>query len=333
MQFSFNRDAGASNRNVALDDAYIQKALGDGWYTRVGQWKSQFNYEEITSSRTQQFAARTVVNGYFSQDFIQGALLGWEGEHVRVSGSYNDGGGMKNVAVLQASGNPTQWALSGRADWLLEGSWGQMKDMQGWRGSPFAAMLGIGVNWQRAGGNPPNARQSVATGVVVPGSPPQTAQTALLSYTVDGNLRGDGWSAWAAFLGNWTTATGTVGSSLGVSNVLSYGAVVQGGVFVTNQLELIARYEGLWVVSGASAFGSVSAPLLDQGLNIVSVGANWYFDKNAVKFTLDGGYAFDPVLFSNGLYGDNVSGTDWRATQTGQGSGEWVLRAQMQLLF
>ena len=330
LQFSFNRDAGAVNRNVALDDAFVQKALGDGWYARVGQWKSQFNYEEITSSRTQQFIARTLVNGYFSQDFIQGVMLGWEGSRVRASLSYNDGGGMKNVAVLQSTGNPTQWAVSARTDWLLAGAWGQMKDMQGWVGSPFAAMIGAGLNWQRAGGVPPASRQSPGTGLLATGT---FAQNALLSYTIDGNLRGDGWSAWAAFLGNWTTATGANGAALGLSNVLSYGVVVQGGFFVTNELELAARYEGLWVASGNRTFGAVTGSLLDQTLNIVTLGANWYLDKNDLKISVDGGWAFEPVLFSNGLYGDNISGTDWRASQTGVGTGEWVLRAQLQLLF
>jgi hypothetical protein len=330
MQFSFNRDAGAVNRNVALDDAFVQKAFGDGFYTRVGQWKSLFNYEEITSSRTQQFIARSLVNGYYSQDFIQGVLLGWESSKVRLSASYNDGGGMKNVAVLQRTGNPTQWALSARADWLLAGQWGQMKDMQGWVGSPFAAMIGGGLNWQRAGGNPPPSRQSPSTGLLADGV---FAQNALLSYTIDGNLRGDGWSAWAAFLGNWTTATGSEGAARGLSNVLSYGMVVQGGLFVTEEVELIGRYEGLWVVSGNSSFGSVAGALLTQNLNIVTLGANWYIDKNDLKLTVDGGWAFEPVLFSNGLYGDSISGTNWRASQTGAGAGELVLRAQLQILF
>ena len=166
---------------------------------------------------------------------------------------------------------------------------------------------------QRAGGVPPTSRQSPSTGLLATGT---YAQNALLSYTIDGNLRGDGWSAWAAFLGNWTTATGANGASLGLSNVLSYGVVVQGGFFVTNELELAARYEGLWVASGNRTFGAVTGSLLDQTLNIVTLGANWYLDQNDLKISLDGGWAFEPVLFSNGLYGDNVSGTDWRASQT-----------------
>jgi hypothetical protein len=49
--------------------------------------------------------------------------------------------------------------------------------------------------------------------------------------------------------------------------------------------------------------------------------------------TLDAGYALKPLLFSSGLYGENTSGANWRPSQTGEGTGEVVVRAQMQLLF
>jgi hypothetical protein len=45
------------------------------------------------------------------------------------------------------------------------------------------------------------------------------------------------------------------------------------------------------------------------------------------------GWAFDAVQFSNGLYGEPIAGANWRSTSTGQGVGEVVIRAQMQLLF
>ena len=36
-----------------------------------------FNYEEMNSSRTQQFAERSLLNSYYSTKFVQGVLLGW----------------------------------------------------------------------------------------------------------------------------------------------------------------------------------------------------------------------------------------------------------------
>ncbi|MBL9140377.1 MAG: hypothetical protein JNK53_00800, partial [Phycisphaerae bacterium] len=118
------------------------------------------------------------------------------------------------------------------------------------------------------------------------------------------------------------------------SDPSSFGAVLQGGFFVTPNLELIARYEGLWVTDGISGATSANA-LNNQTLNVLTVGGNWYFAKNSVKFTADVGYAFNAVSFNNGLYGESISGADWRPTVSAAGTGnnEFVLRAQMQLLF
>ncbi len=331
IQFAYERDGQNVNRPLNFEDVFVQKSLGDGLWFRMGQWKTFFNTENITSSRTLQFAERSLVNQYFMQNFIQGVLLGWEGPALRAYGSYNDGGGNANLAEVQLDGNPTAWATTWRADWKLAGEWGQFKDQQGWRGSPFAAAIGVGVNWQRASGNPPSGRLTVGNGSIAPGV---NAPIALLASTVDANLRGDGWSATAAFLGNWAYGGGTNAVAQGVEGARSFGVVVQGGVFVTDALELMARYEGLWVASDRTfaSLGSVNA-LNAQTLNIVTVGASWYFRKNAIKFTTDVGYAFNPVLFSNGLFGESIAGADWRPTQTGQGAGEVVVRAQMQLLF
>lgn len=331
VQFAYERDGQNVNRPLNFEDVFVQKSFGDGLWLRMGQWKTYFNTENITSSRSLQFVERSLVNQYFMQNFIQGVLLGWEGSAFRAYGSYNDGGGNANLAEVQSNGNPTAWATTWRADWKLAGEWGQFKDQQGWRGSPFGAVIGAGVNWQRAAGNPPSGRLTIGNGSIASGV---NAPLAMLTYTVDANLRGDGWSAMAAFLGNWAYGGGTNAVAQGVEDARSLGAVVQGGVFVTDAVELIARYEGLWVSSDRTfaSLGAVNA-LNAQTLNIVTVGANWYFKKNSIKLTTDVGYAFDPVLFSNGLYGESIAGADWRPTQTGDGTGEVVFRAQMQLLF
>jgi hypothetical protein len=347
VQLQYQRDYVVSGPPLRFADVYIQKALGDGWYTRVGQWKNFFNYEEITSSRTQQFAERSLVNEYFNTKFVQGVLLGWESKKLRIYASYNDGGANRDIGILQANGNLTEWAFTGRAEWAMAGEWGQFRDMQGWRGSPFAAMLGVAVNWQRAGGNPPEGRQAPGNGTIVPSVTRASSATGavsttraiademtLLTWTTDLNLRGDGWSAWAAFLGNYVYSGGSVASAEGVEGALSLGAVVQGGYFLTDSVELIARYEGLWVTSDFNEGGAYQAnPFNAQTLNILTVGANWYLEKNRLKITLDGGYAFNPLLFANGLFGEGTAGANWRPSQTGEGTGEFVLRAQMQLLF
>ncbi|MFM8785862.1 MAG: hypothetical protein ACKOFI_12155, partial [Phycisphaerales bacterium] len=158
----------------------------------------------------------------------------------------------------------------------------------------------------------------------------------LTSWTADINLRGSGWSGWAAFLGNYMSSSDPDAIARGVGSAVSLGAVVQGGIFVTDSVELFARYEGLWVSSGNDGMvGGKFVPnaLVAQTMNAATFGVCWYFAKNAAKFALDGGVAFNPVKFDRGLYGESISGADWRPSETGEGAGEVVVRAQMQVLF
>ncbi len=334
VQFASNRNGTVNGRSVNFEDIFIQKALGDGIFVRAGQWKNIFNYEEYVSSRTQLFVERSLVNQYFSTKFVEGAMVGWMGESTQAFGGYNDGGGNRDIQVVQPTGNPTQWAVTGRVQQKLAGAWNQFADMQGWRGSPFGALVGAGINWQRAGGVPPTNRAYPGNGALPPAAGTGTVndQVTLLTYTADLNLRGDGWSVMAAFLGNYTYAGGAVANASGVNGALSYGTTIHGGYFVSDAIEVIARYEGLWVSSDNHNVTSGSA-LTAQTLNLVTAGFNYYFSKNDAKFTFDAGYSFEPLLFSNGLFGESVSGGDWRPSQTGQGGGEIVVRGQMQLLF
>ena len=332
VQFAYERDGAQNLTPLRFEDVYIQKALGSGFYVRTGQWMNFLNYEQMVSYRTLQFADRSLVNQYFSTLFVQGILLGWESERVRVYASYNDGGNNRDVAVIQAGGNQTDWAFTGRAEWKPAGAWGQFTDMQGWRESPFAFMLGAGINVQRAAGNA-SARGIIGNGQL---TPTVRSPATFLTWTADANLRGDGWSFWAAVQGNLVTDVNAAAEAAGLENAISIGTVVQGGVFVTPSVELIAKYEGLWVDSGLSGFsgGTFTANALNQQtLGVITLGVNQYFQKNALKVTLDGGWALTPVRFNFGLFGQSIGAGDWRASQTGEGEGEFVIRAQAQLLF
>lgn len=332
MQFAYERDGAFSGNPLRFEDVFVQKSLGGGFYVRMGQWMNFLNYEQSVSYRTLEFADRSLVNQYFSTLFVQGILLGWESEQVRLYGSYNDGGNNRDIGVIQPSGNETNWAFTGRAEWKPFGAWGQLADMQGWRGSPFALMVGAGINWQRAAGSAKN-RNAIGNGQLTPSI---LSPATLLTWAADASLRGDGWSVMAAFQGNLLYDTDDAAVAAGLDDVLSLGVVVQGGVFVTDSVELIAKYEGLWVDSGlspATGPGYAASALNSQTMGIVSVGVNQYFQKNAIKITVDAGWALTPVRFNAGLFGQAVAAGDWRASETGDGAGEFVIRAQTQILF
>lgn len=331
VQFAYERDGAQIGTPLRFEDVYVQKSLGDGFYLRTGQWKNFLNYEEIVSSRTQQFVERSVVNQYFSTSFVQGVMLGWESGSLRTFLSYNDGGGNRDVAIIQPSGDLTDWALTGRVEWKPEGAWRLFDEMQGWRGGEAGLMLGAGVNWQRGAGNPAGARGVIGNGQL---TPTVSSPAALLTWTADANVRGSGWSVGASLFGNLVYDVNDAAAAAGLDNALSLGTVVQGGMFLSEDVELMARYEGLWVNSGATGFsGGAFTPnaLNNQTMNIFTLGLNKYFFQNALKFTIDGGWAVDPVGYNFGLYGQSIAAGDWRPSQSGSGAGEFVIRCQMQV--
>jgi len=111
-----------------------------------------------------------------------------------------------------------------------------------------------------------------------------------------------------------------------------WGAVVQGGYFLSADTELFARYE--WGNTDTDQFRTADPGVSLDSDSIVTVGVNYFIGGNKdLKWTTDFGYAFTPI-------GDfNSSGADWLSdvsSTAGNGfsnDGQWVVRSQFQLLF
>lgn len=333
LEISYERNSGAIGANqVSLEAAYIEKELGGGTFLRFGEWLQQFNQEEMIASSAQQMVERSIVSQYFTLKYVAGAEIGTQQESWRVFGGVNDGGGNRDIQVIQ-TGNLVEWATTVRGELKFSGAWDQFRQAQGWIGSEFAFMIGAGLNWQRGTGIQ-GVKNTVGNGSI-PGAPGGGEEASLLTYTADASLRGSGWSVSAAGYGNLLYDLAPTAVLPG--DVSSFGATLSAGVFLTNELELVARYEGLWVTNGIVGATTPNA-LNNQTLNTVTVGSNYYFSRNQCKFSFDVGYAFNTVAFNTGLFGEGLSGLNWRptlnaATGAGGGEGEVVVRSQLQLLF
>ncbi len=80
---------------------------------------------------------------------------------------------------------------------------------------------------------------------------------------------------------------------------------------------------------GANPYGA-------QLNNVMTFGANWFpagVKNQNIKVTGDISYAFQPVLFGQGIYGRSIAITDFRSDGGMGGGGQWVGRIQLQLLF
>lgn len=295
-----------SNGQLKLEDTWIRKSLGNGMNVTLGQWKDRGVYEEFTSDTKQQFVDRSIVTRYFTTKRVMGIAWDYRNDAINAYASFNDGGNSANTTITS---KPCDWAVSGRIDWLAAGSWKSMDEIMSFRGSDFALMFGGALHYE------------VARGYDTSGADDAYANN--LSWVVDANLRGNGWSGLVSYYGNQSDfVDGDTASATGI--------LAQAGYFVTDNLELVANWQ--WVdVDGDNAPDVSNGTFDTQRFWITTFGANYYVDGNRVKLQLDCGWSNGPILFSKGVYGDGISGAEWATDDDGQT--EVVLRAGVQLLF
>ena len=347
--------AGANSGNGSastanLEDAYINKDMGNGMSLKMGQFKSPFLREELVSSANQLGVERSIVNQMFSTGWTNGIQLTASNDSLMGMVSFNNGGNNANFATQNMSstdGAYAQYALTGRIQWLAFGNWAQFNDMTSMRGGGQGLMLGAGFNWQHGGNQDSNSGTlDPITGVFTPsggGVGSANTDAGFLTYTADASWDLGGANLYGAFFGNMTgslpantvdvTGTGIVATDNG-SSIQSYGALVQGGYFISDNTELFGSWQWYETVNqgGNNPMAANNNVFNAQMNNIFSAGVNIYLTKN-VKFTFDTGWAVNGIVFQGGIYNQAVAGTNWQTAGNQNSGGEWVGRAQVQLVF
>lgn len=245
--------------STVLKDTYVQYKFGDGWKLKLGQFKPQLLREELVGDLSQLAAERSVVNSVFTQGRSQGLELSREFEEWRIAASFTDGLSADNTDFV--SSKEADLALTGRAEYKIAGGWNHFKDFSGWRGSDFGALLGGAMHYQ-AGGD---------TGA--------TADVDILEYTADLSLVGDGWNGYAAFIGRNRDDTS--------DQFNDFGIIVQGGLFVSSQTELFARYDQVLPDGDRGGTG--------DPFNTISTGLTYFVFENsrAALFRVQGSWFLD----------------------------------------
>ena len=273
-----------------LEDAYIEKDLGGGWYVRAGQYKLPFLREELVSSKRQQLVERSLVNNAFSVVRSQGVEVGYAADMFRVMGDYSDGARMQNSSFLTFD---TEYAFTGRAEVLLAGDWKQHDDFASWRGDEFGLLIGGAIHYQ--------AGEFGTT----------ATEIDTLSWTFDAQAEFGGFNLFGAIVGRHLDFNSPAAADLD-----QIGFIVQGGFFVTEDIDLFGRFE--WGDDDIAG---------NEELMILTVGFNKYFSKHQLKWTNDVGFAFDEVESTWA-----TSGAGWQTDSNGADS-QIVVRSQFQLLF
>jgi phosphate-selective porin OprO and OprP len=288
VEMEANRSGGAF---ALAENGWLQKDFGNGLRLRGGQFKPLFTREESISSRRLQGVERSQVNTRFTAGTAQGVQLMYEQPKWRLSGAFIDGISTANTVW---SAEDTEYAFTGRGEFLFTGDWKAIEDDIGFRDVSTAAMLGGGVQWQRAEF----------------GTSTNNAELETLTLTADATFKTGGWSlAGAFFYRMQETDTTDIDRD-------QFAFVVRGGVFVADDIELYGMYE----------WGDLDIDD-SEDLHVVTAGVTKYFSRHALKWQNDVGYAFDEVSSDWA-----VDSAGWRADADGQ-DGQIVIRSQFQLLF
>ena len=323
-----------------LDNAWIRKDLGDGFGLKIGQFQPGYAREEGVSSAQQQTVERTTLNDAFSVRYSQGIQLEWGGrkdDSLRASVFYGDGlragavfvpaasdvpaGSFTGTANTNFTANHTDYAFCGRLEYLGDGSWNLMRDFSSFRGAGSGWMVGVGA-----------MTQGLSAPTVEP--PPDSATDSMWAVVADATIKFDGASLFFNGFYRRVSLEGDVATRGGgeADGMDQFGAIAQGGVFVSERVEVFARYE--FGNSDTDKFRTALTDVEYEAASIVTVGFNWFISgDHSLKWTSDFGYAFAPV-------GDfSSAGADWLvdpAGDTGDGvtnDGQWLVRSQLQWTF
>ncbi len=290
-----------SDGSFHLVDAFFEKEIAEGWKVRAGQLMLPFDRERTGTSPVNMLAVdRSIVDNVFNLDRGQGVMLTYTADRVRASAAVSDGRRSTNTPYNSAAS--ADYALTARVEGRLgDAPWSQFNTMTSYRGDQFGVLFGLGGHFQEDGNIP------VPTG--------STSAGRYYAYTADVGVEGDGWSLLGAFQGRTIDANN--------ADFTDLGFVVQGGLALSDQTDVYARYAMIFPdddrLGGNSEFSAIT------------VGANYYFipRSQAIRLTGEVVYYPDPQAESASIVGTSTGAPLLRDERNGQFS----IVLQMSLQF
>lgn len=275
-----------SNR---LSDAFVTKDFGNGFSMTVGQFKVPFSAESALDGGNLQFNEYSTISNQFANGRGQGLMLGYSADMFRGSVAYVNAINQTNTAF--GSPSPTdEWAFAGRGEFKIAGNWDQFSSASSFKGSEFGAVVGVGLD----------AADSNTFG-----------QDNTWGMTIDGTVAFGGANVSGAFF--WSD-NGNTTPALGEN---PWGFTIGGGVFVTDEVEIVARYE----------YGKTDTTIEDK-FSAVTLGANWYLAKNTAKVGFNFGYSTERI----NAWSSAAAANNWLSDAANK-DGQWLVQAQMSFSF
>jgi hypothetical protein len=264
---------------------------------------------------------KSFTNEFFQVGYTQGVAFAYAGDQFKFVGAFSDGAeyvtnyGTVSNSAFNAPGE-NDFGITGRVDWLIEGTWDQFADATSWRGSNYGVKIGAGAHWQTQGDTNPADN----SGGAIPGYD----STEVTFWTVDAQVEGDGWNAFAQYVGHDVDIEATTNV-----NYTNHGFIVQGGMFVSDQVELFGRYDIIMLDDVLVAANT------DDNYSSFTAGMNYYFvpESHAAKFTLDAVFAVDESTNIDAIYGGVGSNDPSTTGLLGLSDSEFMIRGQLTLVF
>lgn len=355
----------ASGANI-IEVVYFQWALQSEFNISAGQHKLPWNWEEITSSGSQQFVDRGYTNEVFNQDFAKGI---WVNGNIE-SGMLKYWAGVYN-GVLKGQNDFRNADQSLRGDSFSDGfvDTDMMLNMrlethplgnvsygfsdarsEDARNSALVA-LGLGVNYFFGGFSNQNLRPDTSAGTPASGRSRTSQDT--LAVTFDAHFRMYGFSADVAIFWRHTEFHNrganrykpTDPARNGISNLSDFGATLDVAYFfIPEKFNVGARWnyvnsDEVWVNGGARRHA------LRPDAQELGISANYYIYGNNLKLTADILYVSQQLALPinaaggggqslAGIYnspGSRSAGSI--ANEVSDYNDVWVIRMQLQWVF
>jgi len=320
-------DFGAAENGTTSGEANLLVAqfawgLDDNWTLLAGQWHNPVLGSENFAPEHTLAVDKSLTNEFFQVGYTQGVALAYGSDNLKFVGAVSDGAeyiinySSVSNSAFNAAGE-ADFGITGRLDYLVEGTWDQFADATSFRGSNRGIKLGAGAHWQIQG-------ETNNAGAGSGNLPAGHEDTTVTFWTADAQFEGDGWNAFVEYVGHDVDISAT--TDLDFTN---HGFIAQGGAFVTDQVELFGRYDIIILDSVLVPAGS------DDDYQSITAGMNYYFvpESHAAKFTLDAVYTLDESTALDGIFGSPGSNDPSATGLLGLSDSEFLLRAQLTVLF
>jgi len=307
LTYEFLFDVPRNSGTTTLQFAWLRYRFATDWSVRAGQFSDPLGREQTGSARRTLAAERSLLSDLLigGDDPVQGVSLLYapvKSGKFRIETALHDGNNNNNSNFRDTAGTTPDtrldWGVASRAELQLMGDKFKGYDDYTALGNKESLLVfGAGIDFS------------------------QNGDGDLLTYTADAQWENaKGTSLFAAVLGRYqtelnvgSTATPNFESGNDIGFVVQAGQVV--GKWAKADWELFARYDYI------SFFDErITNDAFDDELHEITVGTNAYWQKHALKGTVDFSYLPNGSFFASD--GNGVV----QSTNS-----QFVLRAQLQL--